>query len=406
LENLQRLRVGPVGPHIESFAALISQQGYSDPVGWLKLRLAARLSRWLHHRQISLSQLNESRINAFLSARWKGVTSRAHVGHRATMALLLQHLREANFVPAPPQAASGSDIDLLVSEYERFLVEERGFMLSSTKRYVGLAHRFLSQRFPTRKIYLKRLRTQDVTAFVLHDTSIHGRRAVQFAAASLRCFLNFLFQKGRITTNLAGAVPAVPHPRLAELPRYLEGREIERVLGSCDRRRKIGKRDYAILLLLARLGLRAGEVVQLTLDDLDWRAGELLVRGKGARVDRLPLLKDVGQALADYLQKARPACSSRRIFITCKAPLQGLAGAGCVSNIVRAALLRVGLCPRNRGAHILRHSLATGMLRNGASLAQIGQVLRHQLPQTTEIYAKVDFRALRFLALPWPGGAA
>ena len=154
----------------------------------------------------------------------------------------------------------------------------------------------------------------------------------------LRSFLNFLFQKGRITTNLAAAVPSVPHRHLAELPHYLEAREVEKVLRSCDRRRKIGKRDYAIFLLLARLGLRAGEVTQLTLDDIDWRAGELLVRGKGAREDRLPLLQDVGQALVDYLQKARPACSSRRVFIQCKAPFEGFAGPQCVSNLVRMAL--------------------------------------------------------------------
>ena len=192
---------------------------------------------------------------------------------------------------------------------------------------------------------------------------------------------------------------------VGELPHYLEAHEVERVLSTCDRRRKIGKRDYAIFLLLARLGLRAGEVTQLTLDDINWRAGELLVRGKGARVDRLPLLQDVGKALAEYLQKARPACSSRRVFIQCKAPFEGFAGPQCVSNLVRMALIRLDLNPAHRGAHVLRHSLATGLLRNGASLAQIGQVLRHQLPQTTEIYAKVDFGALRPLALPWIGGA-
>lgn len=153
------------------------------------------------------------------------------------------------------------------------------------------------------------------------------------------------------------------------------------------------------------MGLRAGEVVALTFNDIDWRAGELKVRGKGARVDRLPLLEDAGQALADYLQNARPESSSRQIFIQCKAPFQRFAGPGCVSNLVRQALLRLGVPTSRRGAHVLRHSLATGMLRNGASLAQIGQVLRHQLPQTTEIYAKVDFGALRALALPWIGGA-
>lgn len=400
-EDLERLQVGPIGPHLQSFAVLVSQQGYCNVNGWLKIRLVAKLSRWLHQRRIPLNELNESRIAAFLNARWKRLAR--HSGDQITMTLLLQHLRKIKVV-APPLAATGSDIDLLVLDYESFLLGERSLMPSTTNVYLEVANRFLSHRFANGRVYLKKLQAKDIIDFVLHDTSNRGRRSAQLMATVLRSLLNFLFQKGRIEINLAAAVPSVPRPRLAELPRYLEAREVEKVLGSCDRRRKIGKRDYAILLLLARLGLRANEVVLLTLDDIDWRAGELLIRGKGARVDRLPLLQDVGQALADYLKNARPVCSSRRMFIQCRAPLEGFARPGCVSNLVREALQRVHLCPRNRGAHVLRHSLATGMLRNGASLAQIGQVLRHQLPQSTEIYAKVDFNALRALALPWPGG--
>ncbi len=398
-QDLQRLQVGPIGPHLSGFAALVSDQGYSSVTGWLKVRLVAKLSRWLVQRRLPLRELNEARITTFFKIRWKHL--KRHVGDQATMALLLGHLRQSNVVPLP--AALDSDIDLICADYEGFLLRERSVMPSSAEKYLKAARRFLSDRFPSGRIYLKRLRAKDVTEFLLRDTSNLSQRSVQLTATVLRSFLNFLFQKGRIAANLAAVVPSVPH-RLAELPHYLEPWEVEKVLKSCDRRRKIGKRDYAIFLLLARLGLRAGEVAQLTLDDIDWRAGELLVRGKGARVDRLPLLQDVGQALADYLQRARPGCSSRRLFIQCKAPFQGFAGPQCVSNLVRVALIRLRLSP-HRGAHVLRHSLATGLLRNGASLAQIGQVLRHQLPQTTEIYAKVDFGALRPLALRWIGGA-
>jgi site-specific recombinase XerD len=401
-EDLQRLQVGPIGPHLPSFAALISQQGYCNVTGWLKVRLVAKLSRWLQQRHVALRELNETQIATFLAARWKHL--KRHVGDQTTMAILLRHLRRLDAVPDPPPN-DGSDTDLLCAEYERFLLKERSLTPSSTENYLDVARRFFCQRFPTGKIYLKKLRAGDVTDFLLQDSANRGRRSVQLTATVLRSFFNFLFQKGRITTNLAAAVPSVPHRHLAELPHYLEAWEVQRVLRSCDRRRKIGKRDYAIFLLLARLGLRAGEVTQLTLDDIDWRAGELLVRGKGPRVDRLPLLQDVGQALAEYLQKARPACSSRRVFIQCRAPFEGFAGPQCVSNLVRMALIQLDLSPAHRGAHVLRHSLATGLLRNGASLAQIGQVLRHQLPQTTEIYAKVDFGALRPLALPWIGGA-
>ncbi|HLZ54810.1 MAG TPA: tyrosine-type recombinase/integrase [Verrucomicrobiae bacterium] len=401
-EDLQRLQAGPIGPHLQSFAALVSQQGYCNVNGWLKIRLVAKLSRWLHQRRIPLNELNEARIAAFFNARWKRLAR--HSGDQITMTLLLRHLRQAKVV-APPPLTNGSDLELMILEYQGFLLSERSLMPSTTGKYLEAARHFLFRRFPDGKLYLKKLQARDVTDFVLHDTSLRGRRSAQLMATVLRSFLSFLLQKGRIATNLAAVVPSIPHQRLTGVPRYLETREVEMVLRSCDRRRKIGKRDYAIFLLLARLGLRANEVVQLTLDDIDWRAGELLIRGKGARVDRLPLLQDVGQALADYLKNARPVCSSRRLFIQCRAPLEGFAGPGCVSNLVRWALLRLNLCPRNRGAHVLRHSLATGMLRNGASLAQIGQVLRHQLPQTTEIYAKVDFNALRALALPWTGGA-
>lgn len=399
-KDLQRFQVGPIGPHLQSFADAVARQGYCDVNGWLKIRLVAKLSRWLQQRRISLDQLNEAQVAAFFNARWKHLAR--HVGDQITMTFLLRHLRQIKVLPPP--LANGSDIGLMVSEYQEYLQNERGLMSSTIGKYLEVTHRFLSHCFQDKKLCLKKLQARQVIDFVLRDSSKRGRRTAERSAAVLRSFLGFLFQKGRLALNLAAAVPAIHRPHLAGVPRYLEASEVEMVLRSCDRRRKIGKRNYAIFLLLARLGLRADEVTRLTLDDIDWRAGELLIHGKGGRVDRLPLLQEVGQAVADYLQNARPVCSCRRVFIQCRAPLEGFAGPGCVSNLVREALLRVNLSPAHRGAHVLRHSLATGMLRNGASLAQIGQVLRHQLPQTTEIYAKVDFNALRALALPWPGG--
>ncbi len=221
----------------------------------------------------------------------------------------------------------------------------------------------------------------------------------------LRSFLGYLLREGRIGTNLAAAVPTVAGWRLSELPRFLEPAQVERIVRSCNRRTKTGKRDYAILLLLARLGLRAGEVAFLNLEDIDWDAGELLIRGKGERIDRLPLPHDVGQAVANYLTASRPHCSSRRVFIQRKPPYVGFANPpNAICCIVRAALARAGVQSRHKGAHLLRHSLATRMLGRGASLAQIGQVLRHKQADTTEIYAKVNLNALRALAQPWPGG--
>jgi site-specific recombinase XerD len=402
-KDLQALQVGPLTPYLPSFAVLLCQQGYCNEIGWVKIRLVADLSRWMGRNHVLPKQLDERRVATFLKARWQRVAH--HSGDQATMTLVLRHLRQIKVTPIASPPAPRSDIDLIGQDYEAFLLHERSLMPGSVEQYLPVARRFLAHRFRSGKVWLKKLRVSDVTDFVLHDTSQRGRRSAQLMASVLRSFLGFLLQQGRIPTNLAAAVPTVAGWRLSELPRFLETEQVERVLRRCDRRRKVGKRDYAILLLLARLGLRAGEVAHLTLDDINWRAGELRIRGKGARVDRLPLPQDVGQSLAAYLQKGRPNCSSRRVFIQTNAPHEALAGPSSVSNVVRAALARAQIHSRHQGAHVLRHSLATTMLHQGASLAQIGQVLRHQLPQTAEIYAKVDLNALRALALPWHGGA-
>jgi integrase len=197
-------------------------------------------------------------------------------------------------------------------------------------------------------------------------------------------------------------VLTVRQRRVSSVPRHMPSRDVERLLRSCDRSSATGRRNYAILLLLARLGLRASEVIALELGDLRWREGEIVVRGKGLIRDRLPLLPDVGEAVALYLKKDRPAGASRRVFLCQRAPYRGLGHPSTVSTIVMRALVRAGLSPATRGAHLLRHSLATAMVRRGASFAEIGQVLRHRSPNTTEIYAKLDFGALRDIAMPWP----
>jgi site-specific recombinase XerD len=321
----------------------------------------------MKRRHLAPKQLTEKQVAGFLRLRWKRV--RYHSGEQATMPLVLRHLRESKItLPARPPTPR-SDIDLIERDYEEFLLQERSLMPASVDQYLPVARRFLSHRFRSGKVWLKKLRASDVTDFVLHDTTQRGRRSAQLMATVLRSFLGFLLQQGRIRTNLAAVVPAVAGWRLSELPRFLETEQVERIVRCCDRRRKIGKRDCAILLLLARLGLRAGEVAYLTLDEINWRAGELRIRGKGSRVDRLPLPQDVGQALADYLQKGRPNGSSRRVFLQSNAPHEGLAGPASVSNVVRAALARAHIHSRHQGAHLLRHSLATTMLRKGTASA-------------------------------------
>jgi site-specific recombinase XerD len=400
-ERLRRCLAGPLGPHLESFATLLSRQGYRPAVGWRKIWLAVELSRWLERRHVTLKDLEERHIVAFLQARWRRVSKRCG---EATLMALLQHLRESHVIRVPA-AEPLSDLGLVEQEYGCFLTQERGLMRSTVDLYLRLVRPFVAHHQQRGKLGLNKLGAKDVINFVLHNTARRGRWSTKSIITALRSFLGFSFQTGRTTTNLVAAVPTVPLSNLSDLPRFLQPEQVEKVLRCCDRRTKVGKRDYAILLLLARLGLRSGEVAKLTLDDIGWATAELLIRGKGARLDKLPLLQDVGAALADYLQNVRPRCSSRHVFIRSRAPQIGLLGASTMGSIVLRAVDRAQIHSHHRGAHIFRHSLATRMLGHGASLAQIGQVLRHQNVQTTEVYAKVDLIALRRLALPWRGGA-
>jgi site-specific recombinase XerD len=264
------------------------------------------------------------------------------------------------------------------------------------------ARRFIVERFGDAPICVRDLAPDDISRFLLRHAHSGSPAMAKMMVTALRSFFRYLFLSGQTESNLAGAVPSVPDWRLAELPKYLTPEEVERVVHAYEQDSPAALRNRAILLLLARLGLRAGEVIALELDDVDWRVGELKVRGKGGQHDRLPLPADVGLAIANYVRHHRPHCSTRRIFVLSKAPYREFAHSTSLSSIVRRAINRVGLHPHFKGAHVLRHSLATGMLRSGASLDEIGEVLRHRAAHTTAIYAKVDIQGLRSLALPWP----
>ena len=222
---------------------------------------------------------------------------------------------------------------------------------------------------------------------------------------ALRSFLRYGCFIGEVTLDLAAAVPVVANWSMPDIPRAIAADQVGKLLSSVDRSSGVGCRDYAVLLLLARLGIRASEVAMLELDDIDWHEGLLRVRGKGGRRTELPLPTDVGQAVADYLQRGRPVSPIRRVFLRAKAPIKGFIGPCAICSIVQHAIQRSGVDAPTFGAHQFRHGLATEMLRQGASLGEIGEVLGHRHPQTTKIYTKVDITALRALALPWPGEA-
>ena len=401
-QDLLPLRTGPLAPYLGSFASQLARQGYCRAEGRWKIRLVAGLSRWLAQRQIELQQLDETQTAAFLESRWQTHSKKG--GEQRTLKIFLQHLRQLGAIQIPQPLSAQSPLDRLLADYKQFLLRQRGLAPGSIKTYLRVVQNFLRHRFSGNPIRLHLLQADDAANFILQISARYGRRSLQTATMVLRGFFNFLFQHGRIARQLANAVPTVAARRMAELPKFLEADQIKRLLRSCDRRASMGRRDYAILLLLACLGLRAGEVAQLCLGDIDWRAGELSIRGKCGRWNRLPLPHKVGRAIADYL-KTRPSVgNSRKVFLIGKAPYRGFAGSSSVGELVRRALERAHLDPPHKGAHLLRHGLATRMLRGGASLTQIGQILRHQLAQTTQIYAKVDLNSLRKLAQPWPGG--
>jgi len=290
-------------------------------------------------------------------------------------------------------------VDALLSRYAEYLAAERGLAETTIALNVGLVRPFLVGRHHEGRLDLDRLTTSEVTAFVL-GLSRQRPGSLPCTATALRSLLRFLHVEGLTTTALADAVPAVARPKLAGLPKALTGDRVAALLATCDRATVVGRRNLAVMTILSRLGLRAGEVARLRLDDIDWRRGEITVVGKGSRVERLPLPADVGQLIVAYLIDGRPDTSVREVFTTVDAPYRALTR-GAVTNLVAAAGRKAGL--GNVYAHRLRHSAATAMLDAGASLREIGEVLRHRDLVTTAIYAKVDVEALRTVARRWPG---
>jgi site-specific recombinase XerD len=293
----------------------------------------------------------------------------------------------------------------ITDEFRRYLLQERGLSRATLQNYVPFVDQFLSERFRNQTLSLSALRAADVTGFVQRHAHQFSPGRAKLLVTALRCFCRYLRHCGEIAVDLAACVPAVPNWSRSTLPKFLPSGAVQRVLNRCDRQTALGRRDYAILLLLARLGLRAGEVVALNLEDIDWEAGQMTIRGKGGRSAQMPLPADVGEAIAAYLRDGRPRCPSRRVFIRAKAPLEGFASSVAICFIVMQALRRAGVDSARKGAHLFRHTLACDLLRQGCSLDEIGELLRHQSPNTTAIYAKVDLAALHSLALPWPGGS-
>ena len=401
----KRIQGNPLEFHLRMFATALRDAGYRDRAMCSKLGLLADLGLWLKRTgPVVTSHLEEHLLEDFVKHKQR--VQQMHRGDSKTLQQFLAHLRRQGIVPDQKLLPDQSPLADIVGRYEQHLLSERGLGSATIFNYLSFVRKFLVERFPVGPFLLKEIKVSDISDFVLR----HGRGmsvgTAQIMTTAFRSFFRYLFQKGELQANLAACVPTVADRRMSTVPKHLIPEEVERVLKACDRSKAIGRRDYAMLLLLARLGLRAGEVVALQLEDINWRDGEILVRGKGMLHDRMPLPADVGEALASYLQQDRPACQTRRVFMCTRAPRRGFVRSCTVSTIVRRALLRAGLDPPVKGAHLFRHSLATSLLRCGARMEEIGEVLRHRDPSTAEIYAKVDFDGLRSLAHPWPMGGA
>jgi site-specific recombinase XerD len=396
----RRLRVGPLSGYLDAFAQKLSEHGYAIDTGQQQLRVVSHLSQWMGRRGLRAQDLSEQVLQRFLADRRRQERMRS-TDPRA-LGWLLEHLRQTGVVERTSPSRADGMRGPLERDFERYLLQERGLAAATIANYSRVSRTFLSAHFNDETPDPQRLGPSDVIRFVRQIAHLQPPRSAKYTITGLRAFLRFLYVQGRTATDLTWSVPTIPHWNVEALPRTLEVHEVQSLLGGCDRTTMVGKRDYAVLCLLARLGLRAGEVVALTLDDIDWRAGELTIRGKGRTRERLPLLAEVGRALAAYLREARPSCATRHLFVTARAPFHEFAGPTTVYRIVEQALKRAGLNPPQRGAHLLRHSLATTLLRRGASLQEIGDVLRHRHPVTAQIYAKVDVVALQTVTQPWP----
>ena len=401
--TINRLRQGPLAGHTDLLAARLAADGYSRVHSRIQLRLVGHFNRWLDQKYLTAEQLDEDVIERY--RRYLKHRKRVRSEDVCTLVRLLDLLREQGIAPRRNVEATPTAREILLDKYRRYLREERGLAEASLRNMLMFVDRFLEQISLRDHLDFSELKAVDITTFVRRQATQLSSVQAKHLVTALRSFFRYLRHCGEIDTNLAGCVPRVPNYSFSAVPKFLPAGSLEKVLRRTDRSTPRGRRDYAILMLLARFGLRTSEIVRMELEDVDWELGEITVRSKGGRWSKLPLPLDVGQSLAAYLQHDRPICSTRRLFVTQRAPITGLSSGCAIVKTVTRSLKRAGVVSERKGGHLFRHTLATEMLCRGASLREIGKVLRHRKPDTTRIYAKVDFRALRNLAQPWPGGA-
>ena len=389
---------GPLAIYAAGFERELIRVGYRWPKG--QLWLMAQLSRWLSAKKLGVDDVSEKLLAKFLRNR-NATNSGTNLLSVAKLQPLLNYLRNLGVIPLAEVTSPVTPTELFIEGYRNYLDQERGLALQSIRNYLAVAKAFLTHISTDGSFDLAALSAAQVCDFILAESRRGKVGSVKSTTTRLRSLLRYVYLEGLTQNALAGAVPSVACWRLSSLPKAIPTGDVAQLLKSCDHWAAVGRRDFAIVMLLWRLGLRCGEVARLELGDMDWRSGELVIRGKGNRNDRLPLPSDVGEAIADWLQHGRPQCSDITVFVRVRPPIGRLSPGG-VSAVVRNGCKRAGIPPA--GAHRLRHSAATEMLRSGSNLIEVGQVLRHRDRSTTAIYAKIDHRSLSEVVQPWPGG--
>lgn len=393
--------------HIEAFLERLRIARYSEVTLGKKRRVLSAFSRWLKSKNVALAHLDESAIASFME-RLTGTPAARVQFELAVLRAFLAYLRGEAIVHLPT-AGDESAVAKVHARYVDYLKQDRGLENNSVLVYAPFIRDFLdSQNVGDGRISPNAFDAITIRNHLLAHSKGRSGEYMRLMAVALRSFCHFLFLRGETPRDQYASVPSVSKWRQSSVPRFLTPEQEEAIFCATDRSTPRGRRDYAILLLLARLGLRAGEIVALELGDIHWRSGELVIHGKGQMVEHVPLLSDVGEALSSYLREDRGVSASRRVFLRMWAPRVGLAGPAAIGHIVRLAFVRAGFRPACRGAaHLFRHGLATTMIRHGASMAEIAEVLRHRSQDSTAIYAKVAFDDLRGVARSWPmtGGA-
>ncbi len=393
---------GPLAPYISGLRSYLHGQGYTPLSANNLARVMAHLSCWLRQRRLEPNALNARLVGQFLQYRRRA--GYRHFLSGRGIEPVIDYLREEKVVPPLTQdgaTSPRSELESVLAAYTKYLVQERALTPQTIRWYTRVASEFFDAHGNGDVSRLRSLTGRELSKFILKAVRNSNRASGGTVASALRAVLRYLFLSGIISIDLAKSVPAVAGSRVS-LPKAVSPEAVKSLLWSCDRRTHDGRRSFAVILLMVRLGLRRGEVLAMELNDIQWRQGELIVRGKGRCVERLPLPEDIGQALASYIRYSRPKVTTRKVFVRHRAPHRSLSSSG-ITAIVYRACVRAKI-PRV-GTHRLRHTAATEMLRRGASLSEIAQVLRHRSVETTAIYAKVDHISLRTLVQPWPGGA-